>query len=172
MDIDLRLDVRVEDAKKMIEWLKDEEVTKFLNDGINSAQSLESVINSGNAFLLTYYLNQDGRFFMVDLNKKSIGFISLFTIVPKEIYEIVIVIGNPINWGKGYGKFAIEHLLRIFFFEWRHKKIVAKIKHKNERSKSLFVHSSFVKIKENDSLITYEMDIQGYENYIKSIIKS
>lgn len=97
MDIDLRLDVRVEDAKKMIEWLKDEEVTKFLNDDINSAQSLESVINSGNAFLLTYYLNQDGRFFMVDLNKKSIGFINLFTIVPKEIYEIVIVIGNPIN---------------------------------------------------------------------------
>ena len=47
-------------------------------------------------------------------------------VIPKEVYEIVIAIGDPINWGKGYGKEALESLLRIVFFEWSIKKIISK----------------------------------------------
>ena len=36
-------------------------------------------------------------------------------VIPKEVYEIVIVIGDHIKRGKGYNKEALECLQRIVF---------------------------------------------------------
>ena len=75
MKISLRLDVNVFDAKNIIKWLDNEDVTKYLNEDINSTTSLIDIINSSRADLLTYYLNKDGRFFLIDDRKNhSIGF--------------------------------------------------------------------------------------------------
>lgn len=81
MKISLRLDVTIFDAKNIIKWLDNEDVTKYLNEDINSTTSLIDIINSSRADLLTYYLNKGGRFFLIDDRKNhSIGFLTLFTI--------------------------------------------------------------------------------------------
>ena len=101
MKISLRLDVTIFDAKNIIKWLDNEDVTKYLNEDINSTTSLIDIISSSRADLLTYYLNKDGRFFLIDDRKNhSIGFLTLFTIKTKKEYEVVIAIGNPDNWGE------------------------------------------------------------------------
>lgn len=101
MKINLRLSVNILDAQNIIKWLENEDVTKYLNEDVQETMSLKEIIESNRADLLTYYLNRDGRFFLIDLVKnKSIGFITLFTIRPMKEYEIVIAIGNPKNWGK------------------------------------------------------------------------
>ena len=98
MKISLRLDVTIFDAKNIIKWLDNEDVTKYLNEDINSTTSLIDIINSSRADLLTYYLNKDGRFFLIDDRKNhSIVFLTLFTIKTKKEYEVVIAIGNPNN---------------------------------------------------------------------------
>lgn len=98
MKISLRLDVTIFDAKNIIKWLDNEDVTKYLNEDINSTTSLINIINSSRADLLTYYLNKGGRFFLIDDRKNhSIGFLTLFTIKTKKEYEVVIAIGNPNN---------------------------------------------------------------------------
>ena len=51
-------------------------------------------------------------------------------VIPKEVYEIVIVIGDHIKWGKGYGKYALECLLRIVFLSDVLKKWYQKLKFK------------------------------------------
>lgn len=81
MKISLRLDVTIFDAKNIIKWLDNEDVTKYLNEDINSTTSLIDIINSSRADLLTYYHNKGGRFFLIDDQKNhSIGFLTLFTI--------------------------------------------------------------------------------------------
>ncbi len=71
MKISLRLLVNIFDAKNIIKWLKNNDVTKYLNEDINTTTSLEEIINSNRVDLLTCYLNKDGRFFLID-NKKII----------------------------------------------------------------------------------------------------
>lgn len=69
MDISLRLDVNVFDAKNIIKWFDNEDVTKYLNEYINSKTSLIDIINSNRADLLACYLNEDSRFFLIDDRK-------------------------------------------------------------------------------------------------------
>ncbi|MDD4066153.1 MAG: hypothetical protein PHY11_04090, partial [Bacilli bacterium] len=80
MAISLRLEVKQKDAKKIITWLEDKNITQYLNEDINSIESIQQVINRNQSDLLTFYLNQDGRFFLIDLDQECIGFINLFTI--------------------------------------------------------------------------------------------
>lgn len=85
MKIKLQLDVTTNDAKNIIMWLEKKDVTKFLNEDQNSATSLQYIIESGQINLLIYYLNRDGRFFLIDSeNEKCLGFITLFTIILKK----------------------------------------------------------------------------------------
>lgn len=63
MAISLRLEVKQKDAKKIITWLEDKNITQYLNEDINSIESIQQVINRNQSDLLTFYLNQDGRFF-------------------------------------------------------------------------------------------------------------
>lgn len=144
MKINLRLDVNVFDAKNIIKWLENEDVTKYLNEDIKTPTSLKEIIESNRADLLTYYLNKDGRFFLIDnYRQHSVGFITLFTIRPQKEYEIVIAIGDPKNWGKKYGFSALQHILYETFIHWRIEKLVAKIHVENERSIRLFHHLGF-----------------------------
>lgn len=53
MNTNLRLDVNALDAKNIIKWLRNKDVTKFLNEDKNSAAILENLIETGQA---DYYL--------------------------------------------------------------------------------------------------------------------
>lgn len=100
MKINLRLDITLSDAKNILMWLKNKDVTKYLNEDPNSATSLEEIIYNGRVNLLTFYLNRDARFFLIDTHdEKCVGFITLAKKSLKE-YEIIIAIGSPNNWGQ------------------------------------------------------------------------
>ena len=71
MKIKLRLNVTTNDAKNIIMWLENKDVTKVLNEDKNSATSLQYIIESGQINLLRYYLNRDGRFFSNRLRKRK-----------------------------------------------------------------------------------------------------
>jgi len=167
MSVSLRLEVNENDAAKIIEWLKNKNVTKYLNEDINSIDSLEYVIKNKKSDLLTYYLNQDGRFFLVDSEQENcIGFINLFTKVHKKEYEIVIVIGDEKNWGKQYGRKAIESIMREVFLNWRIDTLHAKIHAHNERSINLFEHLNFSKERTSSDLHIYSITFNKYFEHL------
>lgn len=163
MKINLRLSVNILDAQNIIKWLENEDVTKYLNEDVQETMSLKEIIESNRADLLTYYLNRDGRFFLIDLVKnKSIGFITLFTIRPMKEYEIVIAIGNPKNWGKKYGYYALKHTLYEAFINWRIEKLVAKIHVENSRSIRLFEHLEFKNLGVKKQYIIFSLSFDEY----------
>ncbi len=97
MEISLRLDVEAFDTKNIIRWLENKEVTKCLNEDVNSS-SLEYIVESNRSDLLICYLNKDGRFFLIDSDtQRCLGFITLFTVHKMKEYEIVVAIGEPEN---------------------------------------------------------------------------
>jgi len=103
-NIRLRQEVFTNDAWKIIDWLEDEEVVEYLNEGQNVCKSIKQVIHNTNMPILTHLFNNDGSFFMVTTKKdEPIGFLRL---VPKPNgAEMVIVIGDREKWGQGLGPF-------------------------------------------------------------------
>lgn len=158
MDVFLRLEVKEQDAFKMIRWLKNQNVTKYLNEDVDSPYLLQKIIDEKRSDFLTYYLNQDGRFFLIDNDKESIGFINLFTIRAKKEYEVVIAIGDESNWGKKYAKKALEKIVREVFYIWRINKLNARIHVDNHRSINLFEHLGFIKSKTDNEYHYYSLN--------------
>ena len=159
----LRLEIKSSDANKLIYWLKNEDVNKYLNESNSEIYSLEYLIKNNKADLLTYYLNQEGRFFLVDCNEREcIGFLNLFTRVYKKIYEIIIVIGDPINWGRGYGTLVIKECMKEVFIKWRIEKLISKVDKDNTRSIKLFEHLHYNKKNLNNKYFEYEITINEY----------
>ena len=100
MEIFLRLDIEVFDARNIIRWLENKKVTKYLNEDVNTS-SLEHIVESNRSDSLTCYLNKDGRFFLIDSDtQRCLGFITLFTVRKMKEYEIVVAIGESESWGK------------------------------------------------------------------------
>lgn len=167
MDISLRLEVKQKDAENIIIWLEDQDVTKYLNEDIRSASSLKTILKEGRADLLTCYLNQDGRFFLIDSEKEDcLGFINLFTIRKKKEYEVVIAIGNKENWGKQIAYHALKETMKEVFFRWRIEKLISKIHIENQRSIRLFRHLNFQETGTKNCHIQFEMT---FDNYLKTL---
>ena len=62
---------------------------------------MEYIVESNRSYLLTCYLNKDGRFFLIDSDtQRCLGFITLFAVHKMKEYEIVVAISEPENWGK------------------------------------------------------------------------
>lgn len=159
MDVLLRSEINEKDAQKIIEWLKNPNITKYLNEDANSPLLLTKVIEEHRGDLLTFYLNQRGRFFLIEtIDKELVGFINLYTIIPNKEYEIVVVIGDEENWNKKYAKKALEKIIKEVFFSWRIKKLNAKIHVENVRSVRLFEFLGFEKIKTENSHHHYVID--------------
>lgn len=158
MDVFLRLEVKEQDAVKMISWLQNQNITKYLNEDVNSPYLLQKIIDDKRTDFLTYYLNQDGRFFLIDNEQGSIGFINLFTIIAKKEYEVVIAIGDETNWGKKYAKKALEKIVKEVFYNWRINRLNAKIHVDNHRSINLFEHLGFVKSKTDNDYHYYSLN--------------
>lgn len=133
----LRQEVYKKDACKIADWLKDDDVTKFLNESHNVTDSIRQTVERVNLPVMTHLFNQNGSFFVVCTgDDEPVGFLRL---VPRSSEaEMVVVIGDKNKWGKGFGTRAVEEGLRHAFFEWRVKKVIAKIHNKNKRSIHVF----------------------------------
>ena len=144
MNINLRLNVFASDARKMIKWLNNKRITKYLNEDPNTAYMLEDIILRGRADLLTYYLNKNAKFYLIDTEEEDcVGFIALVEKKSINAYEIVVAIGDVKNWGKKIGYKSVSKILSKAFFNFKVENVISKIHIKNKRSIKLFEHLGF-----------------------------
>lgn len=160
-DVQLRQEVFKADAWKIIDWLEDDDVIRYLNENQNVCDSIKQVIYRVNMPILTHLFNQDGSFFMITTNEgEPIGFLRL---VPKgNEAEMVIVIGDKEKWGRGLGTNAIIEGLKQAFYEWRVDGVVAKIHMKNDRSRRVFKKVGFTQDKELPIEIQYSISMEKF----------
>lgn len=160
-NVALRREVFESDAWKIIDWLEDNDITRYLNERQNVSKSIKQVIQRINMPILTHLFNQNGTFFMVTTNKKEpIGFLRL---VPKSKgAEMVVVIGDKKKWGKGLGTHAIFEGLKHAFFEWRVDEVIAKINFKNERSRRVFRKIGFNEDKKLPKEMQYSISMTEF----------
>lgn len=132
--------IRESDKNHFEKWWRDRELLA-LTSGILKRVSDEEIDKYFKAIL-------DGKkdhHFMVILNKKAIGHISL-TKRKNNWYETQIIIGEKKYWGKGYGSKAIKLLIqkakRLKIF-----KIYLEVRPTNARAIRAYEHCGFYKVK-------------------------
>lgn len=160
-DISLRREIYKSDAWRIIDWLNDEKVIQYLNEHQNVKNNIKRIINRINMPILTHLFNKNGCFFMITINSKgSIGFLRL---VPKKsCAEMVIVIGDRNEWGKGFGSNAIYEGLKHAFFSWRVDEVIAKINYNNHRSRRVFKKVGFTKDCDLPKEIQYSISMDEF----------
>ncbi|MDD4124926.1 MAG: GNAT family N-acetyltransferase [Eubacteriales bacterium] len=160
----LRKDIKAEDIRKLIGWLQNENIIRYLNESRFATDSLLYLLDNVQPHLLTLYFNQKGRFYLVCGKHNpdiAIGFIRLLDL-PDNRYEVVYVIGEEQLWGRGFGKAALREALNILFFENRAKAVSAKINRKNIRSVHMATHCGMRAVKTGESITEYSMTFEEY----------
>ena len=155
-----------ENAYTLMSWLQDDEVTRYLSDTRDVSSNIEQVVDRINMPVLTHLFNQNGRFYIAyNKNDVPVGFVRL--VVKDAETEIVIVIGDRSNWGKGLGSNTIQESLKIAFFELRSQRVIAKIHNENRRSMRAFVRAGFKLNHESSTMQSFSMTMEEYLNTIK-----
>lgn len=140
----LRREIYRDDVEKMIEWMEDRAVTRYLNEDQNIEDKLRRVLERSTLPIFSPQFNRDGAFFMIcKTGSGPIGFLRLAS--RGSDAEMVIVIGERSEWGKGYAYRAVCKGLRHAFTEWGKERVLATIKRTNERSKRLFRKAGLTK---------------------------
>ena len=164
----LRADMEPVDIRFLSQWLKNRQVTRYLNEDPDAPNELSELVETVPAPLLTYHFNQRGRFFLVcgQEEERPIGFVKL-----KEggggCYEIVFAIGEEELWGNGYGSQAVQAAEDQAFLEWRARKLVAKIYHGNSRSVSTVRGCGFREERQLENLSYYSIAQNEYFDYLE-----
>ncbi len=161
--ISLCPEITRQDALKLMDWLHDEDVIRFLSDSRGVSRMIERVIDRVQLPILTHLFNQGGRFFMVcNRHDVPVGFVRL--VKAGRDCEMVLVIGNRDNWGRKLGASAIREAMKIAFFEMRADRLIAKIHPENARSLRAFLRSGFELQGKTPSMNSLVM---GSERYLR-----
>ena len=162
----LRSEITRENAYTLMSWLRDDEVTRYLSDTSDVSSNIEQVVDRINMPVLTHLFNQNGRFYIA-YNKINVpvGFVRL--VVRDTETEIVIVIGDRSNWGRGLGSNTIQESLKIAFFELRSQRVVAKIHKENRRSIRAFINGGFKLKHESSTMLSFSITMEEYFDIIK-----
>ena len=98
----LRMEICHADITRMIRWMRNPNVNKYLNEAPDVAQSLEQLVRFVPKPMYQYHLCRTGHFFMVcHQENESVGFVKLLPTAMEGVYEIVYVIGEDALWGHG-----------------------------------------------------------------------
>ena len=131
----LRAEIYPQDVEQLIKWMSNPRIVRYLHEDPDVVRELQRLLVTVPAPMLTFQFNRWGRFLIVcDRQGSAIGGVKMKSMAFQGTYEIVFVIGEEDLWGNGYGKDAIRAALSTAFFEWRAKKVVAKIYAGNGRS--------------------------------------
>ena len=65
----LRADIGTKDGYNLARWVRNEHVTRYLNEGAAAAQEVTELLESTPAYMLTYHFNQSGPFYMTYFTK-------------------------------------------------------------------------------------------------------
>ncbi len=157
----LRPDIQRSDAHQIIRWLSDHDVTKFLHENRYTAEAIHQALERCPLPTLTHLFNQSGAMFMVCLpDGAPVGFLRLEK--RGAVAEIVVVIGEKRQWGRGMGTAAVAHALRHAFFEWRIGRVVVNIHPQNTRSLRAFQALGFLRCPENAACVRLELTLRQY----------
>ena len=156
ISVELRNFIEKNDALNLIKWLDDFEVVKYMNESKDISNVLTNILDNRQEVSLTYYLNRNCVFHMVDYENDSVGFVSLIPNLNNQ-YEVVIAIGDKENWGQKIGHSALEKTILFAFNELKCQKIVAKIHNENTRSIKLFENLGFKKENYANKFILYSL---------------
>ncbi|HKL79338.1 MAG TPA: GNAT family protein [Mobilitalea sp.] len=166
LQVNLKQEVTRFDAIKIINWMENNDVTRYLNELANITSEIRQAIDRVNMLVMTHLFNRNGSFYLINTGQNNpVGFLKLVK-RPSDT-EIVIVIGDKDNWGHGLGKKAIHQGLSLAFFEWRVPRVIAKIDPDNTRSIKAFKRLGFALEKETPHLLHYSITM---EDYIKNIM--
>ena len=164
----LRANMKPKDVRNLSCWMENRKVTRYLNEGKNTPQELQELLETTPPPMLTYRFNQQGRFFLVcDEQEDSIGFVKLRQQNTPGCYEIVFAIGDEDLWGNGYGAKAVQAAQYEAFLEWRAKKITAKIYHDNVRSKNTVRHCGFHEEERLENLSCFSITMNEYLDFLE-----
>ncbi len=162
----LNQEVTKNDAIVIMNWMENQEVTKYLNEVSNISSEIRHAVERVNMSIMTHLFNRDGSFFLIhDEDQHPVGFLKLVRRANEA--EMVIVIGDQNKWGQGLGKLSIRQGLNIAFFQWRIPRVIAKINKKNVRSMKAFERTGFIYEKELTNSVLLSI---SQEDYIQSLI--
>ena len=148
-------------ALTLMDWLEDEDVTRYLSDSRHVSRFIEQAIGRVQLPILTHLFNQGGRFFMAcDRNDVPVGFVRLVKKGPD--CEMVLVIGNRDNWGRKLGASTIREGMKLAFFDMRADRLIAKIHPDNARSLKAFLRSGFQLESETPAMKSFAMNAERY----------
>ena len=83
----LRMEICHADITRMIRWMRNPNVTKYLNEAPDVAQSLEQLVQSVPEPMYQYHLCRTGHFFMVcHQENESVGFVKLLPTATEGAY--------------------------------------------------------------------------------------
>ena len=154
----MRREVYRDDVERMVDWLRDERVTEHLNEDQNIDRSLRRAVRLSSLPVFSAQFNRHGTFFLLTVpGRGPIGFMRL---VPKdgEKAEIVVVIGEPEEWGKGYGTQAIRRGAEHVFDEWGKEELLATIHKENDRSRRVFRKLGFSRKRDLDAEVVLALE--------------
>ncbi|MDF2543765.1 MAG: N-acetyltransferase [Herbinix sp.] len=166
LQVNLDQEVTHNDAIKILSWMENHEVTKYLNESSTITSELQSTINKVNTSIMTHLFNRNGSFYLICTDRNHpIGFLKL--VHKSNEAEMVIVIGDNRKWGLGLGTEAIKQGLNQAFFHWRIPRVIAKISSNNIRSIKAFEKAGFLYEKDLTHSKLYSISL---ETYIKDIL--
>ena len=154
-------------ALTLMDWLEDEDVTRFLSDSRHVSRLIEQVIGRVQLPILTHLFNQGGRFFMAyDRHDQPVGFVRLVKNGPD--CEIVLLIGSRDNWGRKLGASALREGMKLAFFDMRAERLIAKIHADNTRSLKAFQRCGFLPDGATPTLKSYAMTSAHYLQHLRA----
>jgi RimJ/RimL family protein N-acetyltransferase len=133
--------LKLNDAELMLEWMKDKELTKYMQtdfNGKNLSDALNFIISSNNQDY-----NTEINLAITDEFDEYLGTVSLKNIDKKFHYaEFAIVIRNKAI-GKGVGWFGMKEIFNKAFYELRLKTIYWCVSKSNLRAVKFYQKHNF-----------------------------
>lgn len=158
----LRAELQQKDGLQLAAWMRNPNVTRYLNEKGDVSDELIALMERTPEGMLSYHLNQSGRFFLVCSRERgSIGFVRLMP-NSDRCSEIVYVIGEELLWGHGYGRHALDLALAKAFFELRRETVIARIKKENVRSIRTALRCGMRLVRKTGRLQTYQITAREY----------
>ena len=156
------------DALNLMDWLEDENVTRYLSDSRHVSRFIEQVVGRVQLPILTHLFNQGGRFFMAyDRRDVPVGFVRL--VKSGTDCEMVLVIGNRDNWGRKLGVSTIREGMKLAFFDMRAERLIAKIHAENARSLKAFEHCGFLLESQTNDTKSFSLTSNRYLRLLREI---
>jgi hypothetical protein len=95
----LKQEVTRDDAITILKWMKNKEITRYLNETFNITFELQQTIDRVNMLIMTHLFNREGSFYLIyPYNNEPVGFLKL--VRKHKETEIIIVIGEMRCWGR------------------------------------------------------------------------